>query len=64
MLNKFNRLEAEQDIANYKKWMSEKSKRYLIAIRRKIEIDETYRPGRWYNVQRRLELLDEEINAR
>ena len=59
-----NLLETEQDIADYKEWMSTKGKRRLIAIRRMIEIDETHRPGRWHNAQRRLKLLSEEINAR
>lgn len=59
-----NKLESEQDITDYKAWMSKKNKRVLTSILRMIETDEKYRPGRWHNVDRRMTLLKEEIEGR
>lgn len=59
-----NNLETEQDIINYKDWLSKKNTNSIKRIKRMLETDKIYRPNRWKNVDLKIELMEKEIENR
>lgn len=59
-----NNLETEQDIADYKAWLSGKRINSIKRIKRMLEVDKIYRPNHWRNIILRIELMDKEIKSR
>lgn len=59
-----NNLETQQDIDNYKKWLSQIQRQKIILIKKNLEFDKIYRPNRWKNVDLKIELMEAEIKSR
>lgn len=59
-----NNLETQQDIDNYKKWLSQIQLQKIILIKKNLEFDKIYRPNRWKNVDLKIELMEAEIKSR
>ncbi|MGF7535328.1 hypothetical protein AAGG74_16890 [Bacillus mexicanus] len=59
-----NNLETQQDIDNYKKWLSQIQLQKIFLIKKNLEFDKIYRPNRWKNVDLKIELMEAEIKSR
>lgn len=59
-----NNLETNQDLNDYKRWLSNKKLNSMKRIKRMLETDKKYRPNRWKNIDLRIELIANEIKKR
>lgn len=59
-----NNLETQQDIDNYREWISKKPTSRLKSLKKMLETDKKYRPDRWKKVDLRIELIEDEITLR
>lgn len=59
-----NNVETQEDIDNYKKWLSNKGINSIKRIKRMLETDKKYRPNRWKNVDLKIELMEQELRKR
>lgn len=59
-----NNLETNQDLIDYKRWLSNKKLNSMKRIKRMLETDKKYRPNRWKNIDLRIELIAIEIKKR
>lgn len=59
-----NNLETNQDLNDYKRWLSNKKLNSMKRIKRMLETDKKYRPNRWKNIDLRIELIAIEIKKR